>query len=386
MKLPSSSLVLSLAAAACLSFLPAAAGAGAPSQASVLVGKPVVDGAGTALGNVTDLLVDLDQARLDAVVVDGRAIAAGKLELREGALVVDGPTGSTDAPAAGARSFKGIVDATLRDKEGHTAGNVADLMVRLDDARIASMVIRFDPKWLEMEALAAVPLSSVERSGDGFVAKFRSADVRPAPAAQRGSARAAAPPPAPPAVRARLSRVAHAPVIDQAGHTIGKVEDALVDVDARRIAALAVRSGSRRLHLAFPQAGLRFEGGKVIAAAPLDSLEKAGSARLSGANRILDTRIHDAGEHEVGRLEDVVADMGTGKLTFAVARFTPDWVAPEWRVALPLRAAREGEGGALSMRFDLHDVNNAYVFQEKQWPDISSAAVRAAIHARIDRL
>jgi sporulation protein YlmC with PRC-barrel domain len=387
-------------AAALFAWVPAVALAAspAPMQASHLMGLHVVDGRGHDLGEVTDLLVDLQAKRLLAVVVERGTASGSDVQKvfawpgpteRNGKLVVDAGASTTDVQAAGsgtALPFTRIAHTPLRDAEGQSAGEVADLMV-LPDAQVASVLVKFAPEWAAIDGLAAVSPASVERKGDGFLAKFRSEDVRPATQgakpARPAPAAAAAPPAAP---RARLARLPGAPVADPSGKQVAILDDVLIDSKGRRIAALVLRAGEQRMQVAFPQPGLRFEAGRLVASGGVDALSKAPAGGLKSARQLLDMRIRSVEGDNVGEVEDVVADMDKGSLQFAVAKFDPNWVAPDWLVALPLRAATPDEGGHAAMRFDLSEINRAYLFPAKSWPDFSNAAVRAAIHSKIDRL
>ena len=84
--------------------------------------------------------------------------------------------------------------------------------------------------------------------------------------------------------------------------------------------------------------------------------------------------------------EDVVVNLRTGRLRFAVARFDADWVRAGMLVALPLRPARKDADGTLAMRFGLNELNRAYLFEASHWPDLRDPRVRAIIDASVGRL
>ena len=308
-----------------------AAAAATPSPASTLMGMTVVDARNKRVGVVTDLVVDLDQARIVGLQV-GHATAEGmaqdvyawpRVQLHSDKFVVAGAPIAQEVSEM--QSLAKILHAPLRDNQGKAAGEIDDLMVSLDDARVANFVIRFDPKWLDMADPAAVPLSSLARQGDGFLVKFSAHDVRPAATGKP----IAPPPPPPPTPRARLTQLT------------GAAADA------------------------------------AFAKAP---------ANHATARRLLESRYLNPSGEAVGKVEDVVVDLGTGSNEFVVASFKPDWVAAGWLVILPPRAIVSDANGQPAMRITLNDINNAFLFEAKNWPDFSNPAVRAALHAKIDHL
>jgi sporulation protein YlmC with PRC-barrel domain len=322
------------AAAALLAFLlplpGIATAAAASTQASNLMGMTVVDGRNKRVGVVTDLAVDLDNGQIVGLQV-GHATAEGMAQdvfpwssVRMGSdkIVVSGSPIAGEAPEN--QSLAKILHAPLRDAEGKAAGEIDDLMVTLDTAKVDSFIIHFDPKWLDMKAPAAVPLSSLARNPDGFLVKFNASYVRPA-----GQSTPIAPAPPPPTPRVRLTQLADADAAD------------------------------------------------VFAKAP---------ANLATARRVLASRIVNPSGEAVGKVEDVVVDKTNGTVDFAVASFKPDWVASGWLVVVPVRSTGTDANGQPTITISLNQINNAFLFEAKNWPDFSNPAVRAAIHAKIDHM
>ena len=320
------------AAAALLAFLlplPGIAPAAAPStQASNLMGMTVVDGRNKRVGVVTDLVVDLDKGQILGLQV-GHATAEGmaqdvfpwsSVRMGNDKVVVSGAPMPGEAPEN--QSVAKILHAPLRDAEGKAAGEIDDLMVTLDSAQVDSFIIHFDPKWLDMKAPAAVPLSSLARNPDGFLVKFNASYVRPA-----GQSTPIAPAPPAPTPRVRLTQLADA--------------------------------------------------AEVFAKAP---------ENLTTARRLLASRIVSPSGEAVGKVEDVIVDKTNGTVDFVVASFKPDWVAAGWLVVAPVRSTGSDANGQPTMTISLNQINNAFLFEAKNWPDFSNPAVRAAIHAKIDHM
>jgi len=325
------------AAAALLAWLlvlPAIALAAAPpSQASKLLDLTVFDGRNRRLGVVTDLVIDWDKAQVvglqvghntaDGMVHDVFAWPAVRVNMRDEKVFVSGTPYAQDVPDA--QSLAKLLHAPLRDSQGKDACQISDLLFSLDDGHVASYVVQFDPKWLEMGAPAAIDLGSVERKPDGLVAKFTASDIRPTDGSK---ATPAAPPPPPPLHLARLSQAT---------------------------------------------------------GADLDSLAKH-PENLAIARHLLGARVVSQEGNVVGKVEDVVVDMNDGKPQFLVTSFIPDWVAAGLFVIVPVRPVTTDKEGKSAIRITLNEINNAFLFQSSSWPDFSNRAQNAAIHAKIDHM
>ena len=319
---------------ACLLALPAvAAAASPPSQASKILDFTVFDGRNRRLGVVTDLAVDMDKAQIvglqvghntaEGMVHDLYAWPGVRVNLRDEKVFVSGAPYGQEVMET--QSLAKIMNAPLNDAQGKHAGDIADLLVSLDEGRVLDYVVRFDPKWLEMAAPAAIDLGGVDRRPDGFVAKFSASDIRPADGSK---ATPAAPPPPPPLHLVRMSQASGA-----------------------ALEALAK----------FPD-------------------------NLATARRLLESRVVNPNGEVVGKVQDVVVDMADGKPQFVIASFIPDWVAAGWLVIAPVRPVAPDKEGKPAIRMTLFEINNAFLFQASSWPDFSNPAVNAAIHAKIDHM
>src|SRR5262249_41691387 len=134
----------------------------------------------------------------------------GKFTVRAGNSPMSG-----EAPPM--QSLAKLMHAPLKDSEGKPAGEIEDLLIDFPAAKIAAVVIKFDPKWLDMTAAAAVPPSSIEIKDDALIVKFSASDVRPA-----GPGGKPAPPPPPqPVPVARLTHVTDGSVPAEARSLLG---------------------------------------------------------------------------------------------------------------------------------------------------------------------
>jgi|SRR5258706_7601477 len=325
--------IRALAAAATLlaCLLPFSRGAAAapPSEASEFLGTTVVDARGKRLGALTDLVLDLGKERIVGVQV-GHSTAEGManevfalpgVQWGDAKLIVRAGNASMAGEAPATQSLAKMLHAPLRDAAGKTAGQIADVLISFEEARVTAIVIQFDPKWLDMAAPAAVAPSSIERKDDGYLVKFSASDVRPSSPA--GPKTAAAPPPPALPPRARLTQ------------------------------------------------------------APADALAKIPAANLSTARRMLGASLVDPSGKPVGKVEDVVIELSDGNAKFIVASFEPTWVAPGWLVALKMRPIEAGPNGQGTLKTNLNEINFAFLFQAASWPDFSDPAVREMIQAKL---
>jgi sporulation protein YlmC with PRC-barrel domain len=411
------------------------AAAQATLQATVVMGSPVVDAAGRNVAQVADFVIDPAEGRVVSVVIalsdpaaagrlvaialpaKGAAYSDGKLVLDTTAAALRGMSsfnvGELGAPGPAGepprqRLVSEILAAEMRQKDGRDIGDIDDLLFRLEDAVVMGIAVKFDPEWLEMESesLLALPFSSARPEGKDFVALFEPKDVRPskglpgpAPAA---TAQQAAPqaPPAPPPIEpeARLSRLVGATVVDANGAAMGKVDDALVDMGSRRmthalISLAPAGAAPRRVELAFPAAGLDWEPGKLTYIGDMSKLPSAGGASapkpqgVMRATELLKAKVADDTGQEVGSLEDVIVNLRSGQVHFAVAKFTPNWIQAGMLVGIPLRPLKPLEDDkGLAMKFGLNELNKAYIFDGRQWPDLNDPQVRALISGYMARM
>ena len=411
----------------------APAAAQSPLQSTVVTGSPVVNAAGRNIAQVADFVIDPSEGRVVSVVIAlSDPAAAGRLVAiplpaqgavyREGKLVLDiapqalrempsfnmgelGAPGPAGEPPRHRRASE-ILAAEMRQKDGRDIGDIDDLLFRLEDAVVLGIAVKFDPKWLEMESdsLLALPFSSAKAEGKDFVALFEPKDVRPskglpgpAAAAPAQAAPAAPPPPPPIDPEARLSRLVGAAVVDANGAAIGKVDDALVDMGSRRmthalISLAPAGAAARRVEIAFPAAGLDWEPGKLTYIGDVSKLPSAEGASAAGqqgvirASELLKAKVTDDTGQEVGSLEDVVVNLRSGQVHFAVAKFTPNWIQAGMLVGIPLRPLKPLEDNkGLAMKFGLNELNKAYIFNASQWPDLNDPQVRALISGYMAR-
>ena len=402
------------AALAAAAFLASSANA-EDVRATHLIGMGVFDSGGKEIARIDDLAIDPAKQRVTDLLlaVGTREYRVVKLALPvkgararpEGGLVIDGATreqmtalpdvpAQPPQPAEGeapptARKATDILRAQLLDREGRDIGDVEDLIVKLEDGAVLHVVLKFDPSWHPGPGLFAFPIGRVEPSGPNFIAKFRSDDIL-APGQKPPPPQAAAPPPPPPIdPEARLTQLLGARVEDAAGTAVGVVKDVAIDASKKEVSHIVVSQAAGAVAaFELPRTKAKLADGKpvvVVETAAGAAVGPDGTVpRRMPGSRLLRSEIADPNGKDVGNIEDVVVNLRTGKLHFAVAEFNPNWVAQGWLVAIPVRPLKKtGDESHLAMQFNLNELNRAYLFQKGQWPDVNDRAFRARIDQHI---
>lgn len=136
-------------------------------RASQLIGQPVVDAKGQALGIVADLAIEAGTGKITQVLVSGAGGAPAALALpargftRDGSkLVLEAGAAALAAPAAGARGKRAseLMRAKLADPRGKDIGQVRDLVVNLGAGKVHYAVAEFDPGWVQAGKVVAIRL------------------------------------------------------------------------------------------------------------------------------------------------------------------------------------------------------------------------------------
>ena len=397
------SLIAALALAATLAATPALAQQ--PVQASQLLGKPVAGSDGRDVGALHDLIIDTREGRIAyAVVIVGMKLVAVPLASGAGKdrLVVNGslqslrkepgfsettyPDFNANEPEGDAkvrfRPLRSMVDADLKDSTGKDVGDVKDFLVTLEDAKVANVVVEFDRTWYDKEGWVALPRQSILHRGEDVIANFEPDHMRPASEAARAQARAEAERKAAEAAArsldhdVRASGVIGRRVVDAQGAEIGRIEDLLVELGAGRLAyAVVATQGGQRV-LPLPAQGATGAGDAIAIDRQQLVALPAPDNRFVQASRLLRTDLRDHEGEDVGDVRELVVNLGTGRMRYAVAQFVPTWVAPGKVAAIPMRDVRE-DGGKLVMRSGLHQLQGALIFDDKAWPPLDHPQYRA---------
>jgi len=400
--MPLHSLIAALAFASLLA-LPAQAQQ--PVQASQLLGKPVAGADGKDVGALHDLIIDTRDGRISHAVVivgmklvavplaagaskDRLAVASTLQALRKepGFSETTYPDFNAAEPEGDAkvryRPLRQMLDADLKDQGGKDVGDVKDFLVTLEDAKVANIVVEFDRTWYDKEGWVALPRQSILHKGDDVIANFVPDNMRPASEVARAKLREEEMRKAAEAAARSLDHEVRATEVlgwkvrDAQGTEIGRIEDLLVDLGSGRLAfAVVAAPGSQRV-LPLPAAGAsRAADGIVIDRQQLVALPAADN-RHRRASQLLKTDLRDHQDEHVGDVRDLIVNLGTARMRYAIAQFVPTWVAPGKLVAIPMREVREA-GGRPAMRSGLHQLQGALIFDAQTWPALDHPQYRA---------
>lgn len=377
-----SALLLSMA-------LPALGQAPAPVRLGELDDRPVVDASGAKIADVYDIVVDTEEARAAYIVLSvGMKVVPVALPSTEVAFTKDRvelalPRArlegmpALDMSSLGPRYKRGrdLVGTALKDPAGAILGEVKDLMVDVVNGNVAAVVVAFDPKVRQDKGWVAIPRESVRYQSGGYVATFNLNDMRPEAQAQAEKRRYEAAQAAAITVDRdeRVSLLVGRRIMDAGAKPVGDVADLLVDPASGRVTQILVNAGGTPSMLNLPLPGLQRQGEWLVLPAGAALAPSAPAATARRASEIMKRALVDGRGKEVGRLRDVVVNLGKAQLRYAVAEFDPSWIAAGNLVTV--KVPRE------DMKIEMNALMGTMVFQQGAWPDINHPQFIANIDA-----
>ncbi|HEX5128651.1 MAG TPA: PRC-barrel domain-containing protein [Usitatibacter sp.] len=364
-----SALLLSIA-------LSALAQAPAPVRVGELDDRPVVDPGGAKVADVYDVVIDTEEARAAYIVLSvgmkvipvampSPEIAFGKdkVELAFNRARLEGMP-ALDMASLGPRYKRGrdFIGAQFKDTNGALLGEVKDLMIDLTNGGVAAVVVAFDPKVRQEQGWVAIPRESLRYEPGGYVATFKLEDMRPAAQAaaeqkRYDEARALAT-----TVNRddRFTEIKGRKFNDAQGKPVGELADIAYDASLKAYAIVAMAAGGQAA-IALPAQGLARDGNTYTVPPTAFSPPPAGAKRVS---EMIGKALIDPRDKEVGRVRDVVVNLGTGKVRYAVAQFEPAWIAAGYLVPIKLPAE--------DRKIELNALTGSMIFEAARWPDINN--------------
>ena len=353
----------------------------APAAAPVRLGefddRPVVDARGAKIADVYDVVVDTEEARAAYVVLSvgmkvvpvtmpspEMAFSKDKVELSFNRARLEGMP-ALDMAALGPRYKRGrdLTGKPFKDTNGALLGEVKDLMIDLTNGAVAAVVVAFDPKVRQGEGWVAIPRESLRYEPEGYVATFKLGDMRPAAEAAAEQKR-------------RDEALALATTVDRDDRFTeikgrkfndpqGKPLAELVDVasDGSKSYALVNMVGGGPAALALPVQGMTRNADTYVvpAGAAAFSAPPAGGKRVS---EMIGKGLVDARGKDVGRVREMIVNLGTGKVRYAVAEFEPAWIAAGYLV--PIKTPGDDR------KIELNALTGSMIFEGARWPDINN--------------
>lgn len=101
--------------------------------------------------------------------------------------------------------------------------------------------------------------------------------------------------------------------------------------------------------------------------------------RIVRADKILDKRVRGTGDERIGSVDDLMVDMNTGGVTYAIVSSRRDNLhAVPWNL-MSLRGPADDLTLSLAMRG--RDLSNAPSFDSDSWPNMDSPYWTRSVHA-----
>jgi sporulation protein YlmC with PRC-barrel domain len=366
----------------------------APASAPVRLGeiddRVVVDARGTKIADVYDIVVDTEEARAAYMVLSvgmkvvpvtmpspEMAFSKDKVELAFPRARLESMP-ALDMAALGPRYKRGrdLTGKPFKDTNGALLGEVKDLMIDLTNGAVTAVVVAFDPKVRQGEGWVAIPRESLRYQPEGYVATFKLEDMRPAAEAaadqkRRDEAMALAT-----TVNRddRFTEIKGRKFNDAQGKPLAELVD--IVADGSKAYALVNMAGGGPSALPLPVQGLTRNGDTYVVSAGAAAFTPppAGGKRVS---EMIGKTLVDGRGKEVGRVREMVVNLGTGKVRYAVAEFEPAWIAAGYLV--PIKTPGDDRVVELSA------LTGSMIFEGSRWPDINNPQFIANMDAYLAR-
>lgn len=113
----------------------------------------------------------------------------------------------------------------------------------------------------------------------------------------------------------------------------------------------------------------------------------AASSGLMRASAVLGKDVNDRQGKDAGEIEDLVVNLGSGKVHYAVLDFDKEWSPDDKLVALPLKAftVPSDPKDKLVLNASRESVKNAKAFDENQWADLNKPEFKRSMDTSLAR-
>lgn len=209
----------------------------------------------------------------------------------------------------------------------------------------------------------------------------------------------------------RASQTIGKPVGNPRGENLGRIDDLVIDLNGERVYYALVSfggvMGAGDKKFVFPVGSFQSAGNDLVLNVEKDALKKAPGlderrrpdmssnnfyrdvdrfykieggrqlpkeARLASAKDLVGSKVNDRGQHNAGKIEDLVVNFGSGR-TYAVLGVDKSWSPKSKLVALPLNAfyVPNRPGVPIMLNVDRPNIETARGFDNNNWPDLNSA-------------
>jgi sporulation protein YlmC with PRC-barrel domain len=220
------------------------------------------------------------------------------------------------------------------------------------------------------------------------------------------------------AMDVRASKLIGKKVRNAQGENLGEIHDLMVDVNHQRVhyAVLAFGGflGLGEKLFAYPVRALQADGDRLVLDVPKERLKDApgfernrwpnwgderyrgevdryhgstvaieprSNMRLVRASELLAKDVKDRAGNEAGEIEDLVVDLSTARVRYAVVELDRGWAQSDRMVALPLDAIElpQDRDADAVLRVPRENLNMAAGFDRDRWPDLNDPQYRGMI-------
>jgi sporulation protein YlmC with PRC-barrel domain len=354
--------------------------------------RPVVDASGNKIAEVYDVVIDTEEARVAYIVLSvGMKVVplpmpSTEMVFTDKRIELSMPRGrlesmpALDMAALGPRYKRGrdFQGNPLKDPNGVLLGEVKDLMFDLSTGSVSSLVVQFDPKVRPEPGWVALPRSSVKVEGGVYVATFKLEDMRPEAQARAEQQRFDAARAAASTVDRdeRFTDLKGRSLLDPQGKVLGQIVDVVTDAAGTKALHALVDAGGSASSVALPLQGATRNGANYVLPSGAAALAPApaGGKRLSEQ---IGKGLVDPRGKEVGKVREMVVNLGNGKVHYAVAEFEPAWIAAGYLV--PIKVPGDDR------KIDLNALTGSLIFEGARWPDINNPNFISGMDAYLAR-
>jgi sporulation protein YlmC with PRC-barrel domain len=199
----------------------------------------------------------------------------------------------------------------------------------------------------------------------------------------------------------RVSQLIGMEVVGRDGNKIGEVEDLVIDTQNGNVVHAILQSDrlldvDRKMAIPLDRTHGGMRDGKFVLDAASGEMaefrrfssdawpdwnrstaDKA-AMRYRRASDLLDADLKDRSGNDVGDVEDIIVNVGSGKVRYGVAEFDPSWFQAGRLVVVPLRDVRaeDRDGTDLVITADREALRDAPSFDRNSWPDLNDNTFR----------
>jgi sporulation protein YlmC with PRC-barrel domain len=168
-------------------------------------------------------------------------------------------------------------------------------------------------------------------------------------------------------------------LIDAQGRDLGRVDDAVLDLNNDRVAAFRVLQDGGRRDVALDAVRPRDRGLEIVP--PNAPRAEPTPADIAAARQLLGTAVRDADGAALGRIEDIVVDMDGLAIRYAVLNVAPAGAGEGRLVPLPMRSFTRQEGGELRASLVRAKLDAAPGFTPTAWPRLGDPVWQARLRS-----